>query len=348
MSEKNTNKNTGKTKGRVVLIIAVLFIAVIIGNVVYYKAEQNKSASGLEVRQDKQTELKVVEMASQSDTSTKPQMPMGTSGTAATAGTNSTGAPKLSEGAMLPSNVPPAMLKALEERGMSIEELQKQAGQRNQGNQSGMSGMGMGAMGSSGVPEKMGDSMQNAMSSGQFPEAMQRAIAEREAQKNATPQQNMNKSNHIPAYVENAIRHIEGHNNDEETTLMAQSLNALAQNDKDVNALMTLTTLFANHNEIEAAQYLAQEASTIAPTDPDVAYVYGVILAKNFQTDDAATQWERALSLKDDAQLRVDLARLYRYQLANMDKAKEHFNQALNAPNITNDLKREIEQELKN
>lgn len=335
MSNKKENTLNIQKKQKIVSFIAVFFVLGLVAYVALYKYEQHQTISALQVRQNPQEIFNIVEFAPQSSSTSSsqaatPQMPM--------TSVNSDGtAPKLQEGAMLPSNVPPEMLKALEARGMSVEDLQN-------------AGQGTGAMAGMGSDQNSSTGMGGAS---QFPEAMQKALAERNGQQGQNSAINTTSSTgikigneEVPSFVVGAIRHIEGHHSQEELSLLKNGLEQLTVNANDVNALMNIAGLFANHNEMQAAQYLAEKASLFEPNNPDIAYVYGVLLNKNFNNEEAVKQWEHALTLRDDAKLRLDLARIYRYQLAKADLAKAHLEKALTMPNLDSSLSAQIKKEL--
>lgn len=193
MSNKKENSETTQKRKKIVSFVAVLFIVGLIINVAMYRFEQYQAESAMHERHEKQKALRIVELAPQSSSSsvsgnasgnssaTMPpmmgQMPMGNPSQNSEQNAEGT-APKLSEGAMLPSDIPPEMLKALQERGMTVEDLQKAS-----------QNMGASGMGSSMNGNTMGSGMGDGMQNSAFPEAMQKALAEREAQKQA--QENM-------------------------------------------------------------------------------------------------------------------------------------------------------------
>lgn len=215
------------------------------------------------------------------------------------------GAPNLAPNAMLPDNIPPAMLKAMQEKGLTLEDLQQ-----NQGTKQDMPAMG------------------NMPKGKAFPEAMLKAIEEqnkREAQGQPQEQETGDP-------VQKAVNHIKSHGDESTIKHLEHTLATLKENPSDETALTSITEIFLAHNEIKGAEILLQQGIISAPGNAMLPFLYGQVLAQDSQYEKTAEQWERALSLESSAELHYSLGMLYRYQLDKEDLAKKHFQQAKTLP----------------
>lgn len=220
-------------------------------------------------------------------------------------------APNLAPNTMLPENIPPAMLKAMQEKGMTIEDLQQKQGTKQE----------MPAMG-------------NMPKGKAFPEAMLKAIEEQKQTQEQVQNQTQAQVQETDAPVLKAVSHIKSHADEASIKHLEHTLAALEENPGDETALASITELFLTHNEIEGAEVLLQKGIVSAPNNAMLPFFYGQVLLapQNPRYEKAAEQWERALSLQDSAELHYSLGMLYRYQLAKEDLAKEHFQKANTLP----------------
>ena len=112
----------------------------------------------------------------------------------------------------------------------------------------------------------------------------------------------------------------------------ASAIMALMQkmkaNPHDVETLLELARVFAEQGDNESAKDMVQRAVVAAPSDHRAPYLMGVILAREGNWTEAASQLERSVTLKDDAATRYSLAVIYRYHLQQEDKARENFEAA--------------------
>lgn len=229
-------------------------------------------------------------------------------------GTAQSKAPSIAPNAMLPDNIPPAMLEAMKKQGLSVEDLQKG---------------GMGGMNNA-----------NSQNSGTvFPEEMLKALeAQNKQQSQSNPQDDA---------VNAAIAHIEGHADKAQTQKIKDGLAEFGKNPGNTDTVIFLAETFIAHNETKAAEIILQKGIVASPTNAILPYLYGEALAKDFQFEKAAEQWERALTLQDSAEVRYSLGMLYRYKLMNTEKAKVHFQKAselpAHDPSLADHLKLELE-----
>lgn len=227
-------------------------------------------------------------------------------------------APNITPQTMLPENIPPAMLKAMQEKGLTIEDLQKGA-QTNQG-----------------MP-----AMQNMPQGKAFPEEMLKALA---AQEEQNKQQAQEQESADP--VQKAVNHIKGHSDAASIKYLEDNLAALQGNPSNETALIAVTEIFLTHNETQGAEALLQQGIIAAPNNAMFPFLYGQVFAQNSQFDKTAEQWERALSLQDSAELHYSLGMLYRYQLDREALAKDHFQKAKALPHQDKHLAEHLSIEL--
>lgn len=213
------------------------------------------------------------------------------------------GAPNLAPDTMLPDNIPPAMLKAMQEKGLTLEDLQQ-----NQGTNQNMPAMG------------------NMPKGKAFPEAMLKAIEEQ----NKREAQGQTQEAGDP--VQKAVNHIKSHGDEAMIKHLEHTLAALKENPSDETALTSITEIFLAHNEIKGAEILLQQGIISAPGNAMLPFLYGQVLAQDSQYEKTAEQWERALSLESSAELHYSLGMLYRYQLDKENLAKKHFQKAKTLP----------------
>ena len=328
-----------KKKKGLVIIIGLLAITLITYVAVSYQMKHSHRASNITHTPKRQ----VVESVAQQNMASNSTSTNTVANTiAATTHTTDEGsASSLPADAQLPSTIPPAMLKAMQERGMSVDEL-RNGGKAKGSAMSGMSGSAM---------------SEKNMGEGQFPEAMQKALAEQQANTQApkdnatqstTPQMKMQapQTEQFPPFIYQAVKHVQNHKIKEQMTLLDNNLNAIIANPNDVQALVSTSDIFLKHNEIQGSKYFLEKATIVAPSDAHIAYIYGQTLTKNFESEEAAKQWERSLSIQDNPHVRLDLARLYRYQLNQPELAKESLKKALTLPNLSSSLRNEIQREL--
>ena len=218
-------------------------------------------------------------------------------------------APNITPQTMLPENIPPAMLKAMQEKGLTVEDLQKNSQTKQN------------------MP-----SMQNMPKGKAFPEEMLKAIAAQEEQNKQQAQETQAQDEKNADPVQKAVDHIKNHSDAATVKHLEHSLVTLKENPGDETALGAVTEIFIGHNEIQGAEALLQRGIISAPNNAVLPFLYGQVLAHNSQFEKTAEQWERALSLQDSAELRYSLGVLYRYQLNKENLAKEQFNKAKTLP----------------
>ena len=102
----------------------------------------------------------------------------------------------------------------------------------------------------------------------------------------------------------------------------------MKDNPNDVDTLLQLSSLFAEQGNAEGAKEMAQRALVAAPSDHRPPYLLGVLLSREGNWAEAASQLERSISLKDDAATRYSLAVIYRYHLKQEDKARANYETA--------------------
>lgn len=221
-------------------------------------------------------------------------------------------APNLGENAMLPENIPPAMLEAMKKQGLSIEDLQKANGQ--------------------GMPSQAGMGGKQ-----QFPEEMMKALAEKNKQQAKLPESDP---------LQKALEHIRSHGNAEETAQIEQNLQKFQANAADTDTVIALAENFLKHNEKQGAELVLQKGIVANPNNAVLPYLLGQSYAADSQFGKAAEQWERALTLQDSAEVRYSLGMLYRYKLSDEEKAKQHFKKSAELPAHSPELAQMLKTEL--
>ena len=96
----------------------------------------------------------------------------------------------------------------------------------------------------------------------------------------------------------------------------------------NVETLLELAQVFAEQGDPAAAQDMAERAVIAAPSDHRPPYLLAVLFSQTGRWQEAATQLERSISLKDDAASRYSLAVIYRYHLKQEEKARASFEAA--------------------
>ncbi len=126
-----------------------------------------------------------------------------------------------------------------------------------------------------------------------------------------------------------AVRNMteQGMDSSEEQAIM-NLMQKMKENPHDADTLLELAGIFAEQGNAEGAKDMVERAVVAAPSDHRAPYLMGVILAREGNWTEAASQLERSLSLKDDAATRYSLAVIYRYHLQQEDKARENFETA--------------------
>ncbi len=339
-----------KNKGRIVILFALIGVFAMVYVSYSYKTKHNHSVAESIAEVAPKEKFQVVESVDSADTNNeKSAESMAQNDAVASKESHKNTTPSLPKDAKLPANIPPAMLKAMQERGMDIDDLRGNA-------KSGS--MGKGSMGNMGAGTD--GTMAANMEGKNFPEAMQKALAERNAQQ-ANQANQANNPNAVgagetahndtqkqfPAFIYQAIKHVENHQNNEQIAQIKLYLDTLEKDPLHVQTLINFSNLFLSHNEIQGATYFLEKASVTTPSDPEIAYLYGKALSKNFDSEEAAAQWERSLAIQESALVRYDLALLYRYQLNKAELSKEYLEKALATPDIDSTLKGAIARELK-
>lgn len=114
----------------------------------------------------------------------------------------------------------------------------------------------------------------------------------------------------------------------------------------NVDTLLELARTFAEQGDNESARDMVQRAVVSAPSDYRPPYLMGVILAREGRWEEAASQLERSISLKDDAATRYSLAVIYRYHLKQEEKARANYEAAAGIcedPSLASMIKAELE-----
>lgn len=230
-------------------------------------------------------------------------------------------APSIGTNATIPSEIPKAMRDAMEQRGMTMEDLQT-------------------AGGTSEIPAEMLAAMQKANKDGtQTSKEIPNKIPQASSAKTILQSD--------ADAVGHAVQHISNDGKPEEKQAVLNSMQKIALDPNDVDAMLILAQTFLNHNEINGTQVFAERAMVTDPSNPEAPYLLGVVFSKKGDFNGALKQWTHALKLQPTAKTHYALAILYRYQLNNAADAKKHLNLANKIPNVDEKLKKHIIDELK-
>lgn len=259
----------------------------------------------------------------------------------------------------LPENIPAAMLQAMQEKGISLEDLQSEessqfpaemlqamdaANAQSPPVSPASSGMGNGQM-----PEAMMQAMQKQKQDGQA--SMPSSAPSTSSASAASSPACASELNLTPAQeaevIKGAIAHFDGHSTSEEKADLKTHLEQIALNPADTHALMTIAELFLAHNEYKGVQIMLQRAEGFEPQNSDIAYLQGVVLSKQKDYGCALTKWQKAVQLDNNARNNYAIAMIYRYQFNNEAEAMKYLNIAHSKPNTDSALHEHIEAELK-
>lgn len=120
----------------------------------------------------------------------------------------------------------------------------------------------------------------------------------------------------------------------------------LRDNPNDAASLAHLTEHLITQQNWDAAEAFAQRAVVAAPSDPQPAYLLGVVQHNRGRHAEAAASLERVLSMKDEASVRYSLGVLYLYYLNEPIRGIAHLTAGLHDENAPEDLKESIRREL--
>ena len=121
----------------------------------------------------------------------------------------------------------------------------------------------------------------------------------------------------------------------------------LQKNPTDIEALTGLTEHFMHTQDWQRAETFALRAVVAAPNETQPLYMLGIIQHNQNRHAEAAASLEKVVAAKDDPSVHYSLGILYAYYLDQPAKGLEHLRKALAAPEISPDLKKGVEDEIK-
>ena len=130
----------------------------------------------------------------------------------------------------------------------------------------------------------------------------------------------------------------------DEIAMLMQQVSA-SPNDNALRLSLVETLMRAGRwasAETFARKARAQEPKTFQP-----AYLLAIILHQQNNYTEAASMLEEALAVKDDASAHYSLAVLYLYFLSEPEKGKAQLEAGLKSPDCTEELAKNIREELK-
>lgn len=134
--------------------------------------------------------------------------------------------------------------------------------------------------------------------------------------------------------------------NDPEQAAMIELMQKMQANPNDPDALLDLSDLFLRRGDLERAESFINRAAVAAPSDARPSFYLGVLKERQGKYAEAAEALERSLSIQDNPAARFSLAVLRIYHLDDKAAGRAQLEAALNAPNLTDDLKKLIDAEL--
>ena len=120
----------------------------------------------------------------------------------------------------------------------------------------------------------------------------------------------------------------------------------LQKNPTDLEALIGLTEHFMHTQDWQRAETFALRAVVAAPNEMQPLYMLGIIQHSQNRNAEAAASLEKVVAAKEDASVRYSLGILYAYYLEQPDKGLEQLRKALEIPNISDDFKKAVAEEI--
>ncbi len=121
----------------------------------------------------------------------------------------------------------------------------------------------------------------------------------------------------------------------------------MQENPNDPQVTIDLSLLFLEAQDYVASLNFATRASTLDPSNATAAYLKAVAHSQLGEIESAIKEFNRSLSLNENPATHFGLAVLYKYNANDAAMAKSHLEKALQMPNLTEDMKGRITNELK-
>lgn len=145
----------------------------------------------------------------------------------------------------------------------------------------------------------------------------------------------------------NMVAMLGAENMTEEMAAQAGKLMQAMQVDpNNMDTLLSLALLFYEAQDYVTMINFVNRASTLDPTSAQATYLAGIAYTNLGEGEAAVQSFELSLSLYESPITRYNLAIVYLYTLDNKEKAKEELEKALLMPELSADLKANIEAEL--
>ncbi|MGE9984277.1 tetratricopeptide repeat protein [Desulfovibrio sp. SGI.169] len=120
----------------------------------------------------------------------------------------------------------------------------------------------------------------------------------------------------------------------------------VAQNPKNMEAMIRLVEALMSVQNWEAAETFAQRAMTLNLNNPQPVYLLGVIRHNQGRHKEAAELLEKVAVMRDSASVRYSLGVLYIHFLNDSRRGVEHLSAGLRDPAASEELKKGIREEL--
>ncbi len=127
---------------------------------------------------------------------------------------------------------------------------------------------------------------------------------------------------------------------------IGELMQKIGENPNDVETMLHLVQHLVATRNWQAAETFAQRAVALDVLNHKALYLLGFIKHNLDQNKDAALLLEKAVAIKDDAQVRYSLGMLYIYFLNDPERGYAHLEAALKAPALDDEVKARIGEEL--
>ncbi|SHN49185.1 tetratricopeptide repeat protein [Desulfovibrio litoralis] len=124
-------------------------------------------------------------------------------------------------------------------------------------------------------------------------------------------------------------------------------MSALEKDPSNQAILIDLAEHLLQANQLEDAELLLLNASSQNKNSPDIWRLLGMTQYSLKKYNKAAESFEELIKIEKKAEHLYSLGVLYKYFLNNNKKGEAIFNEALSLPNISEDVKEKIKEELK-
>ncbi len=127
---------------------------------------------------------------------------------------------------------------------------------------------------------------------------------------------------------------------------IGRHMEELRENPNDYDMLVHTSDLLIQTEQWDAAESFLQRAIAIDATKAQPHYLLGMVFHSKEMHNEAAASLEKVVAINDDPSARYSLGVLYLYYLKDAKRGLEHLEKAMQAPNVTPELRSAIEEEI--